>query len=135
MRSTLHWVLLVLISAYVKAGDMPTLVLNDTNEPPFTTPQKTGFLDVIASEAFRRAGARLQLIKLPAERGLINANAGINNVRTYQRLPEKVRMKDSRYKLRGKIHRNGLGATSCVIWLVTASKNKDASPGRSIHFK
>ena len=58
---------------------MPTLVLNDTNEPPFTTPQKTGFLDVIASEAFRRAGARLQLIKLPAERGLINANAGIED--------------------------------------------------------
>jgi polar amino acid transport system substrate-binding protein len=56
-----------------------TLVLNDTNEPPFTTNAGDGFLDMVAGEAFRRAGLRLQLVKLPPERGLVNANAGIED--------------------------------------------------------
>ena len=71
--------ILLLVPLQAIATDMPTLVLNDTNEPPFTTAQKDGFLDIVASEAFRRAGAKLQLIKLPAERGLINANAGLED--------------------------------------------------------
>jgi polar amino acid transport system substrate-binding protein len=58
---------------------LPVLVLNDTNEPPYTTPERDGFLDVIAGEAFRRAGATLKLVKLPPERGLINANDGIED--------------------------------------------------------
>jgi len=55
------------------------LRINNTNAPPYTTRQRDGFLDVIAAESFRRAGARLQLIELPAERGLLNANAGIDD--------------------------------------------------------
>ena len=55
------------------------LVLNDTNESPFTTPTNDGFLDIVAGEAFRRAGYTLKLIKLPPERGLMNANAGIED--------------------------------------------------------
>lgn len=55
------------------------LVLNDVNDPPFTTRTHDGFLDIIAREVFRRAGLRLTLVKLPAERGLINANAGIDD--------------------------------------------------------
>jgi len=54
-------------------------VLNDTNEPPYTTPDRTGFLDIVVGEAFRRVGAELHLVKLPAERGLIDANAGIED--------------------------------------------------------
>ena len=61
------------------AVDRPVLVLNDTNEPPYTTPAGDGFLDVVAGEAFRRLGVDLQLVKLPAERGLLNANAGIED--------------------------------------------------------
>jgi polar amino acid transport system substrate-binding protein len=57
----------------------PVLVLNDTNEPPYTTPARDGILDVIASEVFRRAGVELRLVKLPPERGLINANEGIED--------------------------------------------------------
>lgn len=60
-------------------ADRPVLVLNDTNEPPFTTADRDGFLDIIAGEAFRRAGVELRLVKLPAERGLISANAGIED--------------------------------------------------------
>lgn len=61
------------------AVELPVLVLNDTNEPPYTTPDHSGFLDIIATEAFHRAGFDLQLIKLPAERGLLNTNAGIED--------------------------------------------------------
>ncbi|MHB1292247.1 MAG: substrate-binding periplasmic protein [Sulfuricella sp.] len=61
------------------AANETTLVLNDTNEPPYTTKAGDGFLDIVVGEAFRRAGLRLKLVKLPAERGLINANAGIED--------------------------------------------------------
>ncbi len=56
---------------------MPVLVLNDTNEPPHTTAAGQGVLDIVAGEAFRRAGIQLRLVKLPAARGLISANTGI----------------------------------------------------------
>ncbi|MBL4691546.1 MAG: transporter substrate-binding domain-containing protein [Rhodospirillales bacterium] len=56
-----------------------TLVLNNVGASPLTNDQGTGFLDVIGKEAFRRNGIKLSLIKLPAERGLSNANAGIDD--------------------------------------------------------
>lgn len=55
------------------------LVLNDTNGSPYTTKAGDGFLNIVASEAFRRAGLHLKLVKLPPERGLVNANAGIED--------------------------------------------------------
>lgn len=61
------------------AADLPVLRINDTNEPPFTTADQRGFLDAVAGEAFRRAGVRLKLVKLPAERALRNVNAGIDD--------------------------------------------------------
>jgi len=70
---------LLLTAGPVRAAEMPVLVVNDTNEPPFTTADGRGFLDAVAGEAFRRAGVRLRLVKLPAERALINANAGIED--------------------------------------------------------
>lgn len=56
-----------------------TLVLNDPTDAPYTTKDRNGFFDVIVGEAFRRAGLRLALVKLPAERGLMNANSGIED--------------------------------------------------------
>ena len=70
--------LLLALSSAV-AADRPVLVLNNAHEPPFTTPERDGFLDIVAGEVFRRAGAELRLVKLPAERGLINANAGVED--------------------------------------------------------
>jgi polar amino acid transport system substrate-binding protein len=69
-------VALLLMAGLACAAEAPVLVLNDTNDPPFTTADGTGFLDAVAGEAFRRAGVRLRLVRLPAERGLLNANAG-----------------------------------------------------------
>lgn len=77
------WTLLLavclLASGLARAADMPVLRINDTNEPPFTTADQRGFLDAVAGEAFRRAGVRLKLVKLPAERALRNVNAGIDD--------------------------------------------------------
>lgn len=61
------------------AANEPTLVLNDANYAPFTNEAGNGLVDVVAGEAFRRAGLRLKLIQLPAERALINANNGIED--------------------------------------------------------
>lgn len=68
---------LVCLSA--SAAELPELVLNDANSAPFTTEAGNGLVDIVAKEAFRRAGLRLKLVRLPAERALINANAGIED--------------------------------------------------------
>lgn len=84
------------------AAEVQTLVLNDVNQAPFTTEAGDGFLDIVAGEAFRRAGLRLQLIRLPPERGLRQANAGMidgeltrtvgmeNTYPNLVRVPEKI---------------------------------------------
>lgn len=56
-----------------------TLVLNNPTATPLTNDEKTGFFDIIVGEAFRRSGLELSLIKLPPERGLKNANEGIDD--------------------------------------------------------
>ena len=100
-RSPLLW-LMFIVCGPLWAAPLPELVLNDTNGPPFTNAQQTGFLDRVGQEAFRRAGLRLRLVQLPAERGLKNANDGIEDGdltriagidKTYpnlQRVPEKL---------------------------------------------
>lgn len=74
--------LLCLVLAWgtsARAAETPELVLNDVNGPPFTNKQRTGFLDRVGQEVFRRAGLRLRLVQLPPERALRNANAGIED--------------------------------------------------------
>ena len=56
-----------------------TLVLNNPTAPPLTNDDKTGFIDIVVGEAFRRVGLELKLIKLPPERALKNANDGIDD--------------------------------------------------------
>lgn len=68
-----------LLSSPSVGTEVPTLVLNDANSAPFTNDTGTGLVDVVAREAFRRAGLQLKLIRLPAERALLNANAGIDD--------------------------------------------------------
>jgi len=55
------------------------ITLNTTGKPPLNTPQLTGFMDLVAKEAFRRIGYTLKTVQLPAERGLINVNAGLED--------------------------------------------------------
>ena len=78
------------------------LVINTTGKRPLNTPEQSGFLDLVVAEAFRRSGLVLKTIQLPAERGLINANLGIDdgemsriaglekNYPNLVRVPEKI---------------------------------------------
>ncbi|MEJ2397746.1 MAG: transporter substrate-binding domain-containing protein [Gammaproteobacteria bacterium] len=68
-----------LASAYTRANKVKELVLNNPTAAHFTTRDHKGLLDIVAGEAFRRAGLRLKLVKLPAERALINANDGTDD--------------------------------------------------------
>ena len=67
------------LTIFMASPRAETLVLNNTSSAPLTNDTKTGFLDLIAGEAFRRNGIEISLIKLQAERGLKNANAGIDD--------------------------------------------------------
>ncbi|MDX1514745.1 MAG: ABC transporter substrate-binding protein [Gammaproteobacteria bacterium] len=57
----------------------PTLVIGTSSAPPYHDQNGTGFFDQVVAEAFRRAGLGLEIIDVPAERGLLNANAGIDD--------------------------------------------------------
>ena len=78
-RTLLLLASLLFVSPAGFAAGPQVLELNDVNEPPFTTPEHTGFLDVIATETFRRIGVELRLAKLPAERALLLANDGLED--------------------------------------------------------
>ncbi len=67
------------VTSPAQASNETTLTLSDPTEAPYTTAAADGFFDKIAGEAFRRAGFKLKLIKLPAERGLVNANDGVED--------------------------------------------------------
>jgi len=55
------------------------LVLNTAFTSPLSTEAQTGFADVVVGEALRRIGYGMESVQLPAERALINANAGIDD--------------------------------------------------------
>jgi len=57
----------------------PTIRLNTTGQPPLNTPEMTGFMDLVSKEAFKRINIELKTVQLPAERGLKNANLGIED--------------------------------------------------------
>lgn len=56
-----------------------TIVLNTAFGPPVSNKTQTGFGDLVLKEAFKRIGYKLETVRLPAERALINANRGIDD--------------------------------------------------------
>lgn len=71
--------IIIILSGITGYSQAQTLVLNDTNGPPFTTDAQDGFLDILVARAFAELGLQLKLVKSPAERGLKNANEGIDD--------------------------------------------------------
>ena len=61
-----------------------TLVLNTAAGAPYHTSEETGFVDRILREALGRIGIGVKIVKLPAERAIINANAGIGDGDAYR---------------------------------------------------
>lgn len=47
--------------------------------PPLSNENQTGFYDLVLREAFRRIGRRIEIVSLPAERSLLNADRGITD--------------------------------------------------------
>jgi len=60
-----------------QAGE--TLVLNSGSIAPFTSPQKKGGFDILYQRLAERLGIAIEIQLLPAERALLNANAGIDD--------------------------------------------------------
>ncbi len=102
-RNILHGFLILWIFIVFAKGSYATeITLNAVGSPPLNTPEQTGFLDLIAKEALTRIGYTLKTIKLPAERGLRNVNAGIEDGELFRikgieklypnliRVPEKI---------------------------------------------
>jgi len=70
-------ILLLLLPLGVKAAS--ELVFNTTGQSPLNRPDGSGFMDRVTSEALSRIGYGLKRVKLPAERGLVNVNRGIDD--------------------------------------------------------
>lgn len=77
MRSLRIVIFFLLASCIYPVYAAPILLLNTTGHPPLNTNTQNGFMDDVATEAFRRIGIELRTTKLPAERGLKNANYGL----------------------------------------------------------
>jgi polar amino acid transport system substrate-binding protein len=61
-------------------AEMQTLIINSSNYPPVTSPEKDGVLDQVYQEMARRAGVKIVIQAMPAaERSLINQNEGIDD--------------------------------------------------------
>lgn len=57
----------------------PKLVLNSSFFAPITSPAHDGALDLFYAELFRRIGLAVEIQPASAERGLLNANSGIDD--------------------------------------------------------
>ncbi len=57
----------------------PPLVINTAFKAPFSTADQQGTFDRVTAEAFRRVGRTVRIQQLPAQRGLANANAGVED--------------------------------------------------------
>ncbi|MFZ6872951.1 substrate-binding periplasmic protein [Undibacterium sp. Di27W] len=56
-----------------------TLVLNTPFFAPITSPGRDGVLDLFYAELFKRAGLKLEIQPMSAERSLLNVNSGIDD--------------------------------------------------------
>ncbi|MDQ7834021.1 MAG: transporter substrate-binding domain-containing protein [Humidesulfovibrio sp.] len=78
MRTCICTVIIVLF-LFTNASFAQTLVLNTDDIYPRSTPDATGFEDLILKMAFRSIGLDIRVVLLPSERALINADQGIDD--------------------------------------------------------
>ncbi|MDQ7835888.1 MAG: transporter substrate-binding domain-containing protein [Humidesulfovibrio sp.] len=79
-RSMLAAMLLCLCLAFPsRAQAAEPLRLNSADPAPLSRPGGTGINDRIVAEAYRRNGLPVRLVRLTAERALLNANEGIDD--------------------------------------------------------
>ncbi len=69
----------ILAASVAASAPPPPLMLNAAFGAPYTTLTDDGLLDRLLAEAGRRIGRRIDVQALPAERALLNANAGVED--------------------------------------------------------
>lgn len=80
VRAALCLAALLLAPGAALAQDQePPLVLNTDGAPPHARDDGSGFEDRIVTEAFRRIGRAVRLLRLPSERALANADQGVDD--------------------------------------------------------
>jgi polar amino acid transport system substrate-binding protein len=79
MKTTIALLPLLLCLAMPQARAGETLALNSGSRAPFTSPRQNGVFDVLYQTLAERLGITIQIQLLPAERALLNANAGIDD--------------------------------------------------------
>jgi polar amino acid transport system substrate-binding protein len=79
IKITLFAICLIIGVLTAPAHAEQTLVLNTPGAAPLIMPDQTGALDILYKELGKRLGIKIVLQSLPAERCLINANAGIDD--------------------------------------------------------
>ena len=80
LTTLLASLLLAVCCAAATAADRPApLVLNTSFFAPITSPQHDGVLDLLYAELCRRVGLAVEIQASSAERGLLNANSGIDD--------------------------------------------------------
>jgi polar amino acid transport system substrate-binding protein len=66
----------VLMPGWLRA-EQARMTIATSDGVPLSTPEGTGFHDRVVREAFNRIGVALEIVHLPAERSLQNANEGV----------------------------------------------------------
>lgn len=79
MRIVTTLIILAALLIQQSATADKVLTFNTTGKSPLNNSMQTGFMDQVVQEAFKRIGYKIQTIQLPAERGLKNVNAGIED--------------------------------------------------------
>jgi len=72
-------IFLMLYSTMTVASDVALMNVNGPVQPPYGANNNNGFEDLLIIEMFRRMGYKVNLQHLPAERGLVNLNQGIDD--------------------------------------------------------
>lgn len=78
-RASKSFITLFFILLSHPALSQQTIVLNTAFGPPVSNASQTGFGDQVMAEAFGRIGYKVETVRLPAERALINADRGIDD--------------------------------------------------------
>ena len=79
MKITTLFLFALFFIGVTKGFAEPPLILSTFAGPPYSTTEKSGMYDLILKEAFARLGREIDIIQLPAERSLTNANQGITD--------------------------------------------------------
>jgi polar amino acid transport system substrate-binding protein len=79
IKSVLRAYILLLLTISFVCHAESLITLSTYAGTPLSTPNQSGFYDLVLKEAFSRAGHKINIIQLPAERSITNANEGITD--------------------------------------------------------